>query len=117
MIAIILFCLSATQARAENRAVLTCGFNGSHINILACFDGTDLKLTNNGQTEIHKIYNISQLGTEHGDGFYINLSTSFSLTAQNSNDTLTLGIKIYDANGTEVYQDMVGKYGVIMVEN
>jgi uncharacterized protein (DUF2235 family) len=116
-IAIILVCVSATQAMAEYKAVLSCGFNGSHINILACFDGTDLKLTNNGQTGIYKIYNISQLGREYRDGFHINLSTSFSLTAQNSDDTLTLGIKIYDANNTEVYQDMVGKYGVIKVGN
>jgi hypothetical protein len=84
---------------------------------LACFDGTDLKLTNNGQTGIYKIYNISQLGNEYQDGFHINLSNSFSLTAQNSDDTLTLGIKIYDANDNEVYQDMVGMYGVIKVGN
>ena len=116
-IAIILVCVSATQAMAEYKAVLSCGFNGSHINILACFDGTDLKLTNNGQTGIYKIYNISQLGREYRDGFHINLSTSFSLKAQNSHDTSTLGIKIYDANNTEVYQDMVGQYGVINVGN
>ena len=108
---------ASTQAMAEYRAVLSCGFNGSHINILACFDGTDLKLTNNGQTGIYKIYNISQLGNEYQDGFHINLSNSFSLTAQNSDDTLTLGIKIYDANDNEVYQDMVGMYGVIKVGN
>ena len=57
------------------------------------------------------------MGREYRDGFHINLSTSFSLTAQNSDDTLTLGIKIYDANNTGVYQDMVGKYGVIKVGN
>ena len=108
---------AATQAMAEYKAVLTCGMNGSHINILACFTDTDLKVTNNGQTGIYKVYNIKQLGSEYQDGFHITLSNSFSLKAQNSHDTLTLGIKIYDANNNETYQDMVGKYGVINVGN
>ena len=99
------------------KAILTCGFNGMHTNILACFDGTDLKLTNNGQTGIYKIYNISQLGDERRDGFHITLSNSFNLTAQNSHDTLTLGIKVYDNNNSEVYQDMVGMWGVIKISN
>jgi len=102
---------------AEYKAVLSCGMNGSHINIMACFSGTDLKLTNNGQTGVYKNYNIGQLGREHRDGFHINLSNSFSITAQNSNKTLTLGIKVYNAKNQEVYQDMVGKYGVIKVGN
>ena len=104
-------------AMSKYKAVLSCEMFGSHVSIAPCFDGTDLKLTNNGQTRIYKIYNISQLGREYGDGLHINLSTSFSLTAQNSHDTFNLGIKIYDANNKEVYQDMVGKYGVIRVRN
>ena len=104
-------------ANTTFKAILTCGFNGMHTNILACFDGTDLKLTNNGQTGIYKIYNISQLGDERRDGFHITLSNSFNLTAQNSHDTLTLGIKVYDNNNSEVYQDMVGMWGVIKISN
>ena len=116
-IAIIFLFVSATPAMAKYKAVLSCGFPGDHINILACFDGTDLKLTNHGQTRIYKNYNFRQLGREYRDGLHINLSTSFSLTAQNSSDHLTLGIKIYDANNKEVYQDMVGQYGVIKVRD
>lgn len=104
-------------ANTTYKAILTCGFNGMHTNILACFERTDLKLTNNGQTGIYKIYNISQLGNERSDGFHITLSNSFNLTAQNSHDTLTLGIKVYDNNNREVYQDMVGMWGVIKIGN
>ena len=111
--------LIATQAVAQGefKAVLSCGMNGSHMNILACFKDTDLKLTNNGQTGVYKIFNIDQLGTEYQDGLHITLSNSFQLTAQNSHNTLTLGVKIYDTNNKEVYQDMVGMYGVIKVGN
>jgi len=98
-------------------AVLSCGFNGSHVRIEPCFWDTELKLTNRGQTRIYKVHNISQVGSEYSDGFHIELSNSFNLTAQNSDEDLTLGIKIYDASGNEVYQDMVGLYGVINVGN
>jgi len=64
----------STEAFAQNfTAILSCGFNGNHINIAACFTDTDLKLTNHGQTGIYKIYNIGQLGTEYRDGLHINL--------------------------------------------
>ena len=57
------------------------------------------------------------MGDERRDGFHITLSNSFNLTAQNSHDTLTLGIKVYDNNNSEVYQDMVGMWGVIKISN
>tara|TARA_Y100000589_G_scaffold312797_1_gene333501 strand:+ start:1366 stop:1734 length:369 start_codon:yes stop_codon:yes gene_type:complete len=110
--------LFSTEAFAESfTALLSCGFNGSHINIAACFTDTDLKLTNNGQAGIYKIYNIGQLGTEYRDGLHIELSQSFKITAQNSNDTLVLGLVIKDGNGNTVYQDAVGRFGVIKVGN
>ena len=110
--------LFSTEAFAQNfTAILSCGFNGNHINIAACFTDTDLKLTNHGQTGIYKIYNIGQLGTEYRDGLHINLSQSFRITAQNSDDTLVLGLVIKDGNGNTVYQDAVGRFGVIKVGN
>ena len=110
--------LFSPKAFAEGfTAILSCGFNGSHINIAACFTDTDLKLTNNGQTGIYKIYNIGQLGSEYRDGLHINLSQSFRITAQNSDDTLVLGLVIKDGNGNTVYQDAVGRFGVIKVGN
>gem|GEM_PF-1462956 len=98
-------------------AILSCGFNGSHINIAACFLDTDLKLTNNGQTAIYKAYNIGQVGNEYSDGLHINLSESFRLTAQNSQDNLVLGIVIKNSNAQVVYQDVVSRFGVIKVGN
>ena len=110
--------LFSTEALAQGfTAILSCGFNGSHINIAACFTDTDLKLTNNGQTGIYKIYNIGQLGSEYRDGLHIDLSQSFRITAQNSDDTLVLGLVIKDGNGNTVYQDAVGRFGVIKVGN
>ena len=44
---------SKFAAAQDYSAILSCGFNGSHINIAACFLDTDLKLTNNGQTAIY----------------------------------------------------------------
>jgi hypothetical protein len=99
------------------KAVLSCGFNGEHINILACFLDTELRLFNNGRTQVYKVYNIYELGYEDIEGLHIDLSNSFSLIAQNSHETLILGIIIYDATGREVYQDMVGRFGVLNVKN
>ena len=111
------YLMGASLSYADYKAVLSCGMYGNHINILACFGDTELKLTNNGLNRVYKIYNISQLGDERRDGFHITLSNSFNLTAQNSHDTLTLGIKVYDNNNSEVYQDMVGMWGVIKISN
>jgi hypothetical protein len=116
-LSVILIGAIATQAAAEYKAVLSCGFNGQHMNIAACFWDTELKLTNNGQTGVYKVHNVNEIGLEYGDGLHIELSNSFSLTAQNSDDTLTLGIRIFDSAGNEVYQDMVGRFGVIKVGN
>ena len=110
--------LFSTEASAQAfTAIFSCGFNGNHINIAACFTDTDLKLTNNGQTGIYKIYNIGQLGIEYRDGLHIDLSQSFMITAQNSDDTLVLGLVIKDSSGNAVYQDAVGRFGVIKVGN
>ena len=43
------------RAAQAYSAILSCGFNGSHINIAACFLDTDLKFTNNGQTAITRL--------------------------------------------------------------
>ena len=120
-IRIIFTCLfylaSASLTYADYKAVLSCGMYGNHMNILACFSDTELKLTNKGNTRVYKIYNISQLGTEYSDGLHITLSEKFTFIAQNSHDTLVLGINIYDESGSQVYQEEVGTWGVIKVGN
>ena len=116
-IAALVLSATASQALAEFKAVLSCGMNGSHINVLACFSDTELKLTNNGQTDIYKIYNIGNLGSEYRDGLHIKLSNTFSFKAQNSHDTLVLGLTIYDSSNKVVFQDVAGMWGVINVGN
>ena len=111
------YLMGASLTYADYRAVLSCGMYGNHINILACFSDTELKLTNNGLNRVYKIYNISQLGREYSDGLHISLSEKFTIIAQNSHDTLILGINIFDASGNQVYQEEVGTWGVIKVGN
>ena len=101
---------------ADYRAVLSCGM-GSHMNILACFENTELEIRSDGRKQIYKIYNIHQAGTEYNDGLEIHLSESFDFLAQNSHDVLILELIIYDDNNDIVYQDQVGMYGVISVGN
>ena len=108
---------SPSLTYADYKAVLSCGMYGNHMNILACFADTELKLTNKGNTRVYKIYNISQLGTEYSNGLHITLSEKFTFIAQNSHDTLVLGINIYDQTGNQVYQEEVGTWGVIKVGN
>jgi hypothetical protein len=111
---------SAAMA-SDFTAVISCGFNGSHINIAACFvdksNGTDLKVTKNGSTKLYKAWELGNAGSEQGDGLHIDLPKSFSIKAQNAHKTLTLGIVITDTAGNEVYSDAVGKWGVINVGN
>ena len=57
------------------------------------------------------------MGQEYSDGFHINLSEEFTIFAQNSQENLVLGITVYNASGKQVYQDEVGKWGVINVGN
>jgi len=100
-------------------AVLTCGMPG-HINIMACFVGgsrgvdTELKLRNGSNSVMYKTYNLQQAGQERRDGFYIDLRRNFDLQAQNSSNTLILGLKIIDrVSGNVLYQDQAARFGLV----
>ena len=102
--------------------VLSCGFNGNHINILACFAGryndTEIELTNGRDYGLYQPYQISGLGKAYSDGLHINLRSTFDFTAQNSADSLILGAKVFSrASGEVLFQKQVSKYGVIRVSN
>jgi hypothetical protein len=100
---------------AQNyKAIISCGMNGKNINALACFDGTDLKITQNGQSKVYKHYQMNQLGSTYADGIHIELSSGFKLRAQNSDGTLVLGVKILDGSGKAVFNEEAGQYEVIM---
>ena len=98
-------------------AVLSCSINGQHVNILACFGGdvgTEIELKNGSAYGLYKVYQISGLGRENRAGLTIDLKSSFSIVAQNSNKTLILGISVYNrAGGTLIYQKQVSQYGVV----
>jgi hypothetical protein len=77
-----------------------------------------LELTNGQQYGLYKAWNISQLGREDRDGFRIDLNNNFAIKAQNSSDTLILGLKIVGAQtGKIYYQKQVAQYGVISIKN
>ena len=105
-------------------AFITCGTQGQHINVLACFAGahggvdTELELRNGKQYGLYKVYDISNLGEESRKGLAIKLSRSFQLTAQNASDILVLGVRIVDrATGRTLFEKQVGMFGVIKVRN
>jgi hypothetical protein len=105
-------------------AVITCGMQNQHINIIACFSGrhvgTELEIKNGGEYNLYQVQDLmgGNVGRETGDGFIIDLRQSFQLKAQNSADNLILGIKIFKRGGDEVvFQKKVSKFGVISVRN
>jgi hypothetical protein len=101
--------------------VVSCGFRGDHLNILACFAGrvdTEIELSNGRDYGLYKSYQISELGKEYRDGLHINLRSTFDFKAQNSSDDLILGAKVFSrASGEVLFQKQVSKYGVIRVSN
>lgn len=115
------FCCMSVLATAANAdaftAVLSCQLRGEHINIYACFENTELKVTNNGRTKVYKVYDLAQAGTEHRDGLHIELSENFDLRAQNSQEYLVLGLVVRNASGDIVYEDQAGRYGTVWVGN
>ena len=106
-------------------AVLTCGMGmPDHINILACFakreygTDTELTLTNGNSTNVYKAINLLTAGVEQRDGFHIKLQKNFSITAQNSDKTLMLGMIIKDSqSGKVLFQKQVGQYGTVSAKN
>jgi hypothetical protein len=101
-------------------AYITCGFNGQHLNIMACFGGnvgTEIELRNGNEYGLYKIHQIPGLGRETRDGLLIDLRHNFELTAQNSSESLILGVNIYNRLTDEMtFQKQVSTYGVIAVK-
>ena len=115
VIALIIY--SSIVTAESYTAIISCGMQGNHLNIAACFDGTDLKITKDGNTRLYKIYELQSAGQTHRDGLHIDLPSSFSIKAQNSHKTLVLGVKILDENGVSTFEDQAGKWDVIWIGN
>ena len=79
---------------------------------------TELKLTNGDESEMFKAYTLSRAGKEQRDGFYIDLREHFSILAQNSHDSLILGLKVVDrVSGKVLYQNQAARFGVLRIAN
>lgn len=119
--------LAAERARAEAArraelaefpyvAFITCGMNGGHIATPACFGDTDLEVRNGSEYGLYKIYSLEQVGVETNRGLMIKLRRSFAIRAQNSDDTLVLGVEVQDAATRRVlFKQQAGQYRTIRV--
>ena len=100
-------------------ALISCTINGQHTTIYACFGGdvdTEIELKNGSQYGLYKSYQFQSLGRETREGFAIDLRSSFQLKAQNSSESLILGVKIIDRVSNKVrFEKQVSRFGVIRI--
>ncbi len=101
-------------------AIMSCDYQGTHTNLVSCFAGdvgTELEIRNGGNYRMYKSFELYQLGHERPrEGLVIPLGSNFEIKAQNSNDTLTLTLKIREtATGKFIFTKSAAKYGVISV--
>ena len=112
---------AATARRAELAefpyvAFISCGMGGGHIVTAACFGDTDLEVRNGSTYGLYKIYSLDQAGVETGRGLMIKLRRSFSIRAQNSDDTRVLGVEVQDAATRKVlFQQQAGQFRTVRV--
>ncbi|CAN1564877.1 Sel1-like repeat [Burkholderiaceae bacterium] len=102
-------------------AIISCGMNQQHINVLACFagrSGTELELRNGTNYGMYKAHEITGIGQETPEGLLINLRKNFSLKVQNSSDQLILGVKIIErATNKVVFIKQAATYQMISIGN
>ena len=109
-------------------AVLSCGFGGSNMSLIACFSGggrygvdTEITFTQGNVKKVYKVYEIANnaLGREQRDGLRIDLPSRFFLSAQNASDQLTLTLKVYDrATDRLIMQEEAGsRFGLVSARN
>ena len=107
------------------KAVISCGMNGNHLNIMACFVGagrygadTQLEITNGSFYKLYPSHNVSRAGRETREGLVIDLKSNFQIKAQNSADNLILSVKIYDRLTNKLlFNKSAAKYGPIYIKN
>jgi len=104
-------------------AVIKCGMGGNHINVMACFINdrlkTQLELTNGSAYRMYQGYELQgSVGTQTREGFIIPLKRSFSLKAQNAQETLILTVIVRDTVTKKVlYEKSAARFGVISIGN
>ena len=112
----------ATSVKASKfQATLTCEFSGNATTTAACLinDGSMsyVEITTFGKPDIIQPYELHRLGQETRYGLEFVLSERFSFRVVNASDYLTLRLKIKDRGGNIVYEDAVGRLGVLYVGN
>ena len=106
---------------SEFQAALSCEFSGNTTTTAACLikDGSMsyIEITTSGKPDVIQPYELHRLGQETRDGIEFMLSERFSFRVVNASDHLTLRLKIQDSSGNVVYEDAVGRLGVLYVGN
>ena len=106
-------------------AVISCGFQGQHMTLVACFAGgqygvgTELEIRNGGKYGLYKAHELYSLGQERsGEGLILPLKSNFEIKAQNSNETLTLSVLVREtASGKVLFTKSAARFGVVRVSN
>lgn len=97
-------------------AFISCGMNGTNIAAPACFTDTDLEIRNGSAYGLYRVGNLGEAGPETQRGLMIRLRKSFAIRAQNSDDTLILGVEIQDAATRQVlFQQQASQYRTIRI--
>ena len=78
-------------------AFISCGMNGMNISAPACFADSDLEIRNGSDYKLYRIENLGDAGPETNKGLMIRLRRNFQIRAQNSDETLILGVEVQDA--------------------
>ena len=118
----------AAQTRLQREypfyAVLSCGLQGSHTAIAACFNGgrmasaTTLELENGDDYRMYAFHELDRAGREGRAGLNIPLRETFRIQAQNSSPNLLLTLTVYErATGNTVFRRSAQQYGVLSVRN
>ena len=76
-----------------------------------------IEVTSFGKLNIIQPYELHRLGKETGNGLQFTLSKLFKFRVVNASDHLTLRLKIKDKLGKILYENAVGKLGVLYVVN
>lgn len=95
--------------------ILTCGLaGGSHINIIACLKST-VETEARLNSDIYKIYNFQNLGTNNNNGFAIKLKKGDIFSMQNASDKLILSGQMTDnSTGKVVSAQQASRYGNVI---
>ena len=118
----LIFGAFSLEAKASTfQATLSCEFSGKTMTTAACLinDGSMsyIEITTFEKPDIIQPYELNRLGQETRDGVKFTLSKSFNFRVVNASDHLTLRLIIADRNGNIVYEDAVGRLGVLYVGN